>query len=333
MSVTVRSQILAWTASILGSAALFSGAGVLAKRMLQKAPIQHHEEVEEEDTTEEHPADHHEEKTPAHKEEHSSVKAHHDEHASHDEATKHEEHKAEAAHAEAEHEDDAHEEHAEQPAAAHGKNLCETGKEQSPVDLTGAVESAKLTALQFHYPETSLELVNNPKTQTIEAVPQQVAELVENGVRYRLKEFHFRNPSEHRIDGIPGALEIHFTHVGPKGDQLIVAALVDDGKMNPTYASVMQNLPKAAGKKASVKNFHLKSALPDTANYYTYRGSLTKEPCSEGVRWIVLKQTLMMSGAQIDAFAHLYPKNARSMQALHERDIAVTIDSREALAH
>jgi len=42
-------------------------------------------------------------------------------------------------------------------------------------------------------------------------------------------------------------------------------------------------------------------------------------PCTEGVRWIVLKTPVEVSQAQIQAFAKLFPNDARPPQPLNGR--------------
>ncbi len=59
--------------------------------------------------------------------------------------------------------------------------------------------------------------------------------------------------------------------------------------------------------------------LPENRNYYTYMGSLTTPPCSEGVLWMVMKHPMPVSPEQIAVFARLYPMNARPLQPLHGR--------------
>jgi carbonic anhydrase len=44
-------------------------------------------------------------------------------------------------------------------------------------------------------------------------------------------------------------------------------------------------------------------------------GSLTTPPCSEGVLWLVMRQPVALSAAQLNVFARLYPMNARPVQA------------------
>uniref|UniRef100_UPI0019538C02 carbonic anhydrase family protein n=6 Tax=Bacteria TaxID=2 RepID=UPI0019538C02 len=48
--------------------------------------------------------------------------------------------------------------------------------------------------------------------------------------------------------------------------------------------------------------------------YYTYMGSLTTPPCSEGVLWMVMRQPVALAAQQIGIFARLYPMNARPLQ-------------------
>jgi carbonic anhydrase len=42
--------------------------------------------------------------------------------------------------------------------------------------------------------------------------------------------------------------------------------------------------------------------LPEDPRYYTYMGSLTAPPCSEGVTWSVLKTPVAISAEEISAF-------------------------------
>jgi carbonic anhydrase len=59
--------------------------------------------------------------------------------------------------------------------------------------------------------------------------------------------------------------------------------------------------------------------LPQGKQYRHYIGSLTTPPCSEGVRWIVMNESIEMSPAQIEAFKAVFPHNARPVQPLEDR--------------
>jgi carbonic anhydrase len=50
-------------------------------------------------------------------------------------------------------------------------------------------------------------------------------------------------------------------------------------------------------------------------------GSLTTPPCTEGVRWVVMRQPVTLSAEQIELFARIYPMNARPVQQMAGRRI------------
>jgi len=55
--------------------------------------------------------------------------------------------------------------------------------------------------------------------------------------------------------------------------------------------------------------------------YYSYVGSLTTPPCSEGVRWFVMKNSVRVSARQVAKFKKFFDMNARPTQALHLRKV------------
>jgi len=59
--------------------------------------------------------------------------------------------------------------------------------------------------------------------------------------------------------------------------------------------------------------------LPRDLSYYTYMGSLTTPPCTEGVTWFVLKSPVDISAEQAAIFGRLYPSNVRPIQAGNSR--------------
>ena len=70
-----------------------------------------------------------------------------------------------------------------------------------------------------------------------------------------------------------------------------------------------------------------RALLPADKTFFTYAGSLTTPPCTEGITWYVLKAPIEMSAAQIAAFTkleHLGHTN-RPLQNLGGR--AVLVDS------
>ena len=68
--------------------------------------------------------------------------------------------------------------------------------------------------------------------------------------------------------------------------------------------------------------FDALSLLPKNRSYYRFNGSLTTPPCSEGVRWFVMKKPVAVSKAQIDAFKTVMGHdNNRPLQPVNARTI------------
>jgi carbonic anhydrase len=61
--------------------------------------------------------------------------------------------------------------------------------------------------------------------------------------------------------------------------------------------------------------------LPKNLSAYSYDGSLTTPPCSEGVKWFVLTTPVRVSAEQIAAFRAVVHDNNRPVQPLNARTV------------
>ncbi|HEV8691325.1 MAG TPA: carbonic anhydrase family protein, partial [Ideonella sp.] len=130
-----------------------------------------------------------------------------------------------------------------------------------------------------------------------------------------LLQFHFHRPSEERINGKQHDMVAHLVHQDAEGKLAVVAVLLDRGAAQPLIQAVWNALPLEKNEaQAAPGSIDLNKLLPEDRRYYTYMGSLTTPPCSEGVLWMVMKTPLPVSPEQIDIFARLYPMNARPVQ-------------------
>jgi carbonic anhydrase len=149
---------------------------------------------------------------------------------------------------------------------------------------------------------------------------------VDPRIYYELVQFHFHRPSEEKIHGKAYAMVIHLVHADPNGHLAVVAVLLDPGKENALIRELWSHLPKGKGKETLVEGVKIDAAdlLPKNRGYYTFEGSLTTPPCSEGVTWFVLKQPVPVSTGEVAAFAKVYSGNARPVQPLHDRVVKET---------
>ena len=199
-------------------------------------------------------------------------------------------------------------------------SVCKTGKEQSPIDIR-QTKTADLPPIRFEYKPATLRLVNNGHTAQINYAAGSAISI--GASRYELKQFHFHRPSEERIGGKAFDMVIHLVHANAEGELAVVAVLVTHGPANTELAKIFTVIPKTTGEEREVRETQIDALnlLPLDRGYFTYRGSLTTPPCSEGVTWFVLKTPITASAEQIKAFAALFPANARPTQPLGGRTV------------
>lgn len=196
---------------------------------------------------------------------------------------------------------------------------CGKGGSQSPIDIRNAVK-ADLPALNVGYGAAEPTFVNNGHTIQVNLPPGQT--LTVGDQSYELLQFHFHTPSEEAINGKRTAMVAHFVHRSADGQLGVIAVLIRPGKTNAAFAPVFEHLPRE-GEKVTVDGLKLDLAamLPADKGYYSFAGSLTTPPCSEGVNWMVLKNPIELGPEQIKAFRRIFNANARPLQATNGRVI------------
>ena len=199
--------------------------------------------------------------------------------------------------------------------------VCKTGKNQSPIDITSATK-ADLPPIEFVYKPSLLKMINNG--HSIQVNYAEGSSISVAGKSYQLVQFHFHHPSEEKINGKSFEMVAHLVHKNAEGNLAVVAVLIKKGQANKFIDTLWAHLPKEEGKEEAVANVNIDASelLPSQRGYYTFTGSLTTPPCSEGVTWFVMKTPVEMSDAQIVKFAHIYKNNARPVQPLNNRVIS-----------
>jgi len=106
-------------------------------------------------------------------------------------------------------------------------------------------------------------------------------------------------------------MELHLVHREVNGSGLLVQAFFfmiggdESGLLN------IINYTKVANKKDAHQDINAKfnpmelihMVNQDTDGFYSYNGSLTTPPCSEGVKWILWRKSLVMTKLQWEGFA------------------------------
>jgi carbonic anhydrase len=200
--------------------------------------------------------------------------------------------------------------------------LCASGELQSPIDIPDAnVRKGDLPALLFNYKPSPLRIVDDGHTVQVNYAPDSWVTV--NGKRYQLVAITFHKPSEETVNGKGHEMSAHLVHKDKDGKVGIIAVPFDVGAENPVLKTIWSNLPSGRGKESVIDSVTINALglLPKNKGYYTYAGSLTAPPCTEGVTWFVMQVPVTVSAEQIARFGRLYPMNARPTQPRNDRDI------------
>jgi carbonic anhydrase len=179
--------------------------------------------------------------------------------------------------------------------------LCGSGANQSPINIKSDFD-VKLPAIKFNHTGKVRKVINNGHTIQVDIAEGSSIEI--EGQTFVLKQFHFHTPSENTIDGKSFPLEAHFVHRNHKENTYaVVAVMFKEGNENPILKSIWEKMPAEAGKTAKLdESLSYTKLMPEDKDYYRFNGSFTTPPCTEGVRWMVLKKPMSVSKEQIKQF-------------------------------
>ncbi|HET7032801.1 MAG TPA: carbonic anhydrase family protein [Casimicrobiaceae bacterium] len=199
---------------------------------------------------------------------------------------------------------------------------CGSGQLQAPIDIPDAhARKGDLPPLLFNYKPAPLKIIDDGHTIQVNFAPDSWVSI--EGKRYELVEARFHKPSEMKINGKGQEMDVQLVHKDKDGKLAIITVLLDQGNENALIKTLWSNLPQTKEKENVVAGVQINAfgLLPQNKEYYTFKGSLTTPPCTEGVSWYVLKTPGQISADQVARFGRLYPANARPTQPLNDRDI------------
>jgi carbonic anhydrase len=198
-------------------------------------------------------------------------------------------------------------------------SACEKGRFQSPIDIRDGV-GVDLPSIKFDFKPSKFRLVDSGKTIEVHYLEGGAVSVM--GHYHRLTHIEFRHPAEERINGKSFGMSMQLHLRDMQGRLAAVSVLlVPSGSENPFIQQIWNHIPLVRNEPVAPPDvmLNIADALPKDQAYYTYMGSLTTPPCTEGVTWYVLKNPVAVSAEQIGIFARLYPNNSRPLQASSSR--------------
>jgi carbonic anhydrase len=202
-------------------------------------------------------------------------------------------------------------------------DTCARGDAQSPVALAEAVAvAAPCEPLRFRYRSSPLYVTNDGRALRLGY--DRGSHLLIEGLSYELVELQFHVPSEHVVDGVRADAEAQLIHANNRGDIAVVAVpLIPGPRVNSMLRRVLEHAPSVAGESFYGRNVGVNPLflLPGRKDYFAYTGSLTRPPCTEGVRWYVMRTPVEVAAVELERLAALVAPNARPVQRLGDRRV------------
>jgi carbonic anhydrase len=195
---------------------------------------------------------------------------------------------------------------------------CGKGKSQAPLNIKGPFEKVRFSVAP-DYKQGPLKILNNGHTIQVNVAAGSKIRI--DGKPYDLLQFHFHRPSEEHIDGKPSAMVVHFVHKNTEGELAVLAVMLREGNENPGIKILWTHAPKAEGPEVVPDGvmFNPANLLPKEMDFFHYDGSLTTPPCTEKVKFFILKTQVNIAKEQVSDFP--FKMNARPVQPANGRPI------------
>jgi len=163
---------------------------------------------------------------------------------------------------------------------------------------------------------------------------------------FKLAQFHMHAPSEHTHDGKHYDLEMHFVHLINAGDDsdldysgtadfavigVFFDRLAGGNTDNAFISSLNAQSSIANGNVESINNVNVANFLGDldmSNGYYTYDGSFTTPPCTEGVKWVVVNDVQPISDSQLQEYTRRWAGNSNYANGYGNNRIVMPLNDR-----
>ncbi|KAI0008197.1 carbonic anhydrase [Xylariaceae sp. FL0662B] len=213
-------------------------------------------------------------------------------------------------------------------------SLCSTGINQSPINMVPeAFTLVPASDTQLTIPDVPEGATFENLGSTVEVVMEEVGgQFVLDNTTFTLEQFHFHHPSEHLDNGVSLPMEMHMVFSSAAEEVAVIGVYIDIIE-SPTVVS-LHILPRRAPSTlletvfSSVGNISSPGSstktpplvmselvnLLNAGSFQRYAGSLTTPPCSEGVKWSVATEKLLLSRATFQAARDVVGFNSRYPQ-------------------
>jgi carbonic anhydrase len=123
-------------------------------------------------------------------------------------------------------------------------------------------------------------------------------------------------------------MELQLEHRDRQGRIAVVAVPMRVGRrMNSTLSRIWDHIPGGRGQRfyGRQTGINPRFLLPSDLSYFSYVGSLTEPPCTEGVEWFVFANPVEVDVSYVHRFLRAAGPNARPVQPLNGRAVIAAL--------
>lgn len=199
-------------------------------------------------------------------------------------------------------------------------SVVEEGKQhQSPVNIEGTAQDGNFT-LNYNR-SMEFKMVNNGHSVEFEVEDTNSSSSITiDKKKYTLKQFHFHYLSEHLIVGEHTPMEGHFVNVAEDGSIAVIGVFIDESNVTNELNSELlkafaSEIPAEGASNEDLIHLNPLAILP-MGKVFSYSGSLTTPPCTEGVAWNVYEKHINLNTETINKFKSHYSNNYRPVTGI-----------------
>tara|TARA_B110000037_G_scaffold9957_1_gene10832 strand:- start:7738 stop:8526 length:789 start_codon:yes stop_codon:yes gene_type:complete len=168
---------------------------------------------------------------------------------------------------------------------------------QSPINIISPVQfviTPPIGFLDIKYKNETIDAKLEKKNGHIDFVTSDNSNYITsyNGHDYKLLQYHVHISAEHQINGKIYNAEVHFVHKDEQSNEYLVIAIFLDSSIvdDNVFDEAIYDTAGITNTNTSVSINMSQLSDVFSSDYFTYAGSLTTDPFTDDVTWVIFTQ-------------------------------------------
>ncbi|NCS94794.1 MAG: carbonic anhydrase family protein [Leptospira sp.] len=206
--------------------------------------------------------------------------------------------------------------------ASYNYATCQLKQRQSPINLIeNSIKAKNALNLSICYATHHQIAKNLGHTVEVEVEVENEGIVVFKNKTYRLIQYHFHTPSEHKLNSKIFPMEMHVVNRSNYNEYLVIAYPFQLSKKdNRLLNDILTHLTSNSEEDLKIR---FQDGIESPKSFYHYSGSLTTPPYTENVEWLISRNASFASASQIQSFMEIEGYNNRKVQSQFSRKVDI----------